>query len=167
MAELRDRLDRHGIAPNECGDALERLARSGLVDDDRFALNRATTLAARGYGDAAIAADLELRGIGPDVAALALGELEPEAGRAARSRALVLAERGYGDMAIAADLERRGIDPALVEQALASLDPEADRAAALVGKRGASPRTARFLAGRGFGDEAVEAACGADFANDP
>lgn len=75
--------------------------------------------------------------------------------RYALARAEARAGRGYGDAAIRFELEREGVDPDLVEQALASLAPELERAASVVASRGAGPTTARFLARRGFGDEAV------------
>ena len=87
--------------------------------------------------------------------------------RFALSRAAALAERGHGDEAIRADLERQGVSGGLVTEALAGLEPEADRARELVHRRGAGARTARFLAARGFGGDAVEAALGAGFANWP
>jgi regulatory protein len=116
--ELRDRLSRRGFDAEECEQALERLTDSGLVDDARFACARATALVTRGYGDAAVDADLAGRGI-------------------------------------AAELR---------ERALAELEPEAERARAVVERRGAGPRTARYLVSRGFGAEAVEAASSGLFA---
>jgi SOS response regulatory protein OraA/RecX len=87
--------------------------------------------------------------------------------RLARNRAEILADRGYGDAAIRHDLERRGIAGEPIQAALVELEPELVRARRLVVRRGAGPRTARFLAGKGFGDEAVELASGENFANDP
>jgi SOS response regulatory protein OraA/RecX len=87
--------------------------------------------------------------------------------RVASARAAALAERGYGDQAIRHDLGARGLEPAEIERALASLEPEAARAAGIVARRGAGPKTARRLAARGFGEEAVEAAAGGGFANYP
>jgi SOS response regulatory protein OraA/RecX len=88
-------------------------------------------------------------------------------GRFAGSRAASLAERGYGDAAIRHDLERQGVGSALIQEALDSLEAETERARRLVAHRGPGARTARYLAGKGFGEEAVEAAAGADFASDP
>jgi SOS response regulatory protein OraA/RecX len=87
--------------------------------------------------------------------------------RAAESRAYALAGRGYGDTAIRHDLEQRGLGADDVEAALATVGPEAERAAAIVSRRGRGPRTARYLAGRGFGDDACESALGGGFAPDP
>ena len=131
----------------------------------------ARALAVSDHSERALTEKLARRGIAPAVRAEAIRALERSGlvddRRAASSRARALAERGYGDAAVVADLERRGIDSAIIEQALAALQPETDRAALVVGKRGAGPRTARFLGSRGFSPEAVEAACGVDFANDP
>ena len=74
-------------------DALAALESAGLVDDLRVASTRAESLADRGYGDAAIRADLEQRGIDAELVATALAALAPEPERA---RAVV---------------ERRGVGP--------------------------------------------------------
>ena len=80
--------------------------------------------------------------------------------RVAATRAQALAERGFGDAAIRYDLEHEGVAGNLVDEALAGLEPERDRARALVQRRGAEPRTARWLAGKGFDAASVEDALG-------
>jgi SOS response regulatory protein OraA/RecX len=80
--------------------------------------------------------------------------------RMAASRAGSLAERGFGDAAIRHDLEREGVEGELVEQALAGLAPERDRARAVVERRGEGPRTARWLAAKGFDPSSFEEALG-------
>jgi SOS response regulatory protein OraA/RecX len=80
--------------------------------------------------------------------------------RLARSRAQALAERGYGDAAIEHDLERQGVAGDLIRAALEELPGELERARRLVERRGVGPRTARYLASKGFGEEAIEAAAG-------
>jgi SOS response regulatory protein OraA/RecX len=87
--------------------------------------------------------------------------------RLARRRAEALAERGFGDTAIRYRLAAEAFPDDLAADAIAALAPEAERAALLTRRRGAGPRTARYLASRGFGDEAVEAALGAAFGQDP
>jgi SOS response regulatory protein OraA/RecX len=87
--------------------------------------------------------------------------------RFACTRAESLATRGYGDAAIRYDLERRGVGAEAVQQALESLEGEPERARRVVERRGPGPGTARYLASKGFGEEALEAAAGADFATDP
>jgi SOS response regulatory protein OraA/RecX len=74
----------------------------------------------------------------------------------------VLAERGKGDAAIRFDLERSGVSGAAVEEALTQLEPERERAERLVGRRGATPETARLLAGRGFDEDVVTAVVARD-----
>jgi SOS response regulatory protein OraA/RecX len=118
---LAERLGRSNVDPTTTRETLETLARTGLVDDARFARSRAESLAGRGFGDAAIRHDLRGRGIAGDV----------------------------------------------VDASLEALDPELERARRVVERRGSGSRTARYLAGKGFGEEAVESALGARFANDP
>jgi SOS response regulatory protein OraA/RecX len=87
--------------------------------------------------------------------------------RFARTRAGSLADRGHGDAAIRYDLERQGVAPELIQEALDGLEGEEERARRLVERRGRGARTARYLASKGFGEGAVEAALGGDFAPDP
>jgi regulatory protein len=108
---LLERLQRAGVSANDAEAVVGELGQSGLVDDARFA----------------------------------------------QERARVLAERGKGDAAIVFELERAGVDAAGIEAALAGLDPEPERAAALVARCGATPATARLLAGMGFDVEVVAA----------
>jgi SOS response regulatory protein OraA/RecX len=115
---LDARLERAGVAAPERAATLGALTRAGVVDDSRYA----------------------------------------------HARAAALAERGRGDAAIAWDLERRGVAAGVVEAALARLAPEPERARALADGLGRDPTTARLLARRGFGEEAVEAALGGTFA---
>jgi regulatory protein len=82
--------------------------------------------------------------------------------RFARSRAQALADRGYGDAAIEHDLELQGVACELVRAALAKLPDELERARKLVERRGQGVRTARYLASKGFGEEAVQAAAGGE-----
>jgi regulatory protein len=113
---LAERLQRADIGESEAEEVLAELERLGLLDDGRFALERAR----------------------------------------------MLAERGKGDAAIRFDLERSGVSASVVEEALARLDPERERAERLVGRRGATPATARLLAGRGFDEDVVAAVVARD-----
>jgi SOS response regulatory protein OraA/RecX len=81
---LEQRLARAGHSAAAREDAIASLARAGALDDARLAENRAETLARRGYGDAAIRADLRRRLIAPEAAADAVADLEPEAVRLRR-----------------------------------------------------------------------------------
>jgi regulatory protein len=93
-------------------EALATLARTGLIDDRRFAESRARALAARGAGDTLIRHDLASAGITRD----------------------------------------------LVEDAVDELEPETERARRIVAQRGASAKSARYLAGKGFSEDVVRAA---------
>ncbi len=111
-----------------------------------------------------LAERLERAAVPPVAAVESLGTLT-RAGlvddvRVARMRALALAERGYGDEAIRHRLGEEGLELETVEEAVAGLGPELERALRLIERRGTGPRTARYLAARGFGEEAVEAALG-------
>jgi regulatory protein len=112
---------------------------------------------------------LARRNVRPDATEAALASLERtglvDDARVASSRAGVMADRGYGDAAIRFDLERQGIAGDLVESAVTGLVPERDRARELVERRGADPRTVRWLVGRGFDAASVEDAIG-PFAED-
>ena len=105
-AELDARLERARVAPAVAADVAETLGRAGLVDDERYAAGRAAQLAARGWGDAAIAARLEGAGVEEALARAAIAALEPEAARAETlvravddpfRRARLLARKGFGE----------------------------------------------------------------------
>jgi len=113
-AALETRLERAGVSSDVSGEVLGTLERVGVVDDARFASNRAFHLAGKGYGDEAIRIDLTGQGLAAE----------------------------------------------LVAEALEALEPEAERARALVVARGGGPKTARWLAGRGFEESAIEDAMG-------
>ena len=80
-------------------------------------------------------------------------------GRFARTRAEVLADRGAGDLLVRHDLETRGIASATIAAAIESLEPERARAARICARRGAGPKTARYLARKGFSEESIETSC--------
>jgi SOS response regulatory protein OraA/RecX len=112
---LEERLTRAGVPAGTRAETLAALERAGLVDDVRVAETRAHVLAARGYGDDAIRADLEGQGIGDEIAQGALAGLEPEAerlrqllerhGREARTLRRLVA-RGFAPDAVAAEAAR-------------------------------------------------------------
>ena len=114
----------------------------------------------RDRSTAELDARLEQRGIGESEREQALERLERigyvDDARFARTRAEQLAARGSGDALIRHDLEGRGIEQEQLEAALASLEPERVRAARIVERRGSGLKTARYLASRGFGSDAVE-----------
>jgi len=82
---LEQRLARAGHSAAAREDAIASLARAGAIDDARLAESRAELLGRRGYGDAAIRADLRRRQIAQEVAASAVAALEPEPERLRRT----------------------------------------------------------------------------------
>lgn len=112
-AALGRRLDRRRVGPAVRDEALGVFARAGLVDDERYAMRVAESLAARGHGDAAIRWRLRREGVPDAVAETAVDRLDPEAERAAR----IVALRGPG-AATARQLSRRGFGEDAVEAAL-------------------------------------------------
>jgi SOS response regulatory protein OraA/RecX len=112
---LRERLERAGIDPAEAERTVARLRDEGVVDEARFAANRAHALAERGKGDAAIRLDLEAQGLPGELIEAALTELEPERTRVER----IVLRRGSSP-ATARLLAGRGFDPEIVEGAVAS-----------------------------------------------
>jgi SOS response regulatory protein OraA/RecX len=113
-----------------------------------------------------LAERLELT-VPPQAAAESLATLE-RAGlvddeRVAQARAGALADRGWGDEAIRHRLRAEAFGELVIGEAVDGLEPERERARRLIERRGPGPRTARYLSGRGFGEDAVEAALGAAF----
>jgi len=111
---LRERLLRAGVTATDADDALEELLRVGLLDDGRFAGERARVLAERGKGDAAIRFDLERAGVETAAVEEAMTALEPESERAAR-----VVDRRGASPATARLLANRGFDEAVVEALVA------------------------------------------------
>lgn len=114
----------------------------------------------RDHTRASLAQRLERRGVSKSERERAV-ETVARAGlvddvRFAHGRAAALAARSAGNELIAADLERHGLSRELVAAALDGLEPEAERARRVVDQRGRSPKTLRFLAGKGFTREALE-----------
>jgi SOS response regulatory protein OraA/RecX len=156
------------------GRALDRPALRQL----RRELRRAEALAVAGMALRArdlsareLALRLEQRAVSPSAAEESLAVLSAaglvDDARLAENRAESLAGRGYGNAAIRHDLERRGVGADLVEAALGGLEPEAERAGRIVARRGTGAGTARYLAGKGFGEEVLEQAAGGDFGHHP
>jgi SOS response regulatory protein OraA/RecX len=110
-AEVDRYLSARSVGDDERQEVLETLARTALVDDRRFA----------------------------------------------GQRAMSLADRGAGDELILHELARAGVDSELAAETVASLPPEPERAARVVARRGRGPKTARYLAGKGFSEDVVRA----------
>ena len=123
-------------------------------------------LRARDLSEERLAQRLARAAVAPATAAESLQLLERagiiDDARFARRRAEALVERGYGDAAIEHDLERQGLAGEAVMAALEELPDELERARRLVERRGRGPKTARYLASKGFGEEAIEAAGGTE-----
>ncbi len=109
---------------------------------------------------AELEARLEQRGVGEAEREQALETLERigyvDDERFARMRAEQLADRGSGDALIRDDLERRGVAAGVIELAIEALELERTRAGRIAERRGRGVKTARYLASRGFGEEALE-----------
>ena len=126
-AELDRRMAGWGLTEDECGDQLERLERSGLVDDEAVAEAVSEALRRRGHGHLRASADLARIGVAEPVAARTAAD--HETGDLAAARAVVERRFGSGrlpepDLRRAAGLlARRGFDEETVAAAL-SLDHE-------------------------------------------
>ena len=108
---LRERLLRARVSGQEADEVVEELLRLGLLDDGRFARERARVLAERGKGDQAIRFDLRREGVQDAEIEAALAVLDPERERAARlvvrrgatpATARLLASRGFDEDVVAA-----------------------------------------------------------------
>lgn len=114
-SEVDERLAKAGVGEEERAEALDRLAAMGYVDDGRFAVSRATALAAKGQGDAAIRFDLRGRGIDAEAIETAVAELAPEA-----ERAVELADRLGRTAKTAGQLRRKGFGADALEAVFGS-----------------------------------------------
>ena len=142
-----------------------RLLRRELRRAEALAV-AARALRARDLSEERLAQRLAGAAVAPATAAESLQRLARagivDDARFARSRAEALVERGYGDAAIEHDLERQGLAGEAVRVALQELPDELERARRLVERRGRGAKTARYLASKGFGEEAIEAAGGTE-----
>jgi regulatory protein len=82
VGQLDAHLAERGFGEHEREAAIETLARTGLVDDRRFAESRAATLARKGAGDALIQHDLDAAGVDREIVEDVLATLDDEATRA-------------------------------------------------------------------------------------
>ena len=117
-------------------------------------------LSRREHSRASLDTRLERAGVGDTVRAEVLQRAERgglvDDERFAERRARHLAERGAGDLLIVDDLVRQGVDEGVARTAVGDLSAEPERAAAIVERRGRSARTLRYLASRGFSEDALE-----------
>ena len=121
VREIDERLARAGVDDERRAETLKTLSRLGYVDDARVALRRAAALSGRGYGDAAIRADLVRRGISGDDIAAALDALESE-----RERAAAFVARDGASPAIARRLAAKGFAAETIEAAIEVVAAGAD-----------------------------------------
>jgi SOS response regulatory protein OraA/RecX len=119
VAGLRERLQRRGVRASDAETALSTLGSAGLVDDGRFARERARCFAERGWGDAAVRVRLGREGIRPDLARAAVVELAPEPERAAELASSAADRRAAWKL-----LARRGFSAESIEEAVGALDEE-------------------------------------------
>jgi len=137
-------------------------AESALVGADAAVEAALRLLRHRDRSAAQIDQELEARDVGADARRDALETLRRtglvDDNRFAERRAVVLADRGAGDAFIRHDLEAAGLAPDVIEDALAGLEGEHERARRIVEGRGVTPKTARYLAGKGFPTDVVHAA---------
>jgi SOS response regulatory protein OraA/RecX len=117
---LEQRLARAGHSAAAREDAIASLARAGALDDARLAETRAALLARRGYGDAAIRADLRRRLVEPEVAAGAVAALDPELERLRQ-----VLESQNVTPALLRRLAGRGFSRDSLDEAASSFAPEA------------------------------------------
>ena len=88
-AEIRARLDAHGIAPEHVAATVRRLLDLQYLDDARYAHDAAATAARRGYGSERARTDLIAKGIDTPLAATAVAAAfadEPALARQALTR---------------------------------------------------------------------------------
>jgi SOS response regulatory protein OraA/RecX len=119
-AELAAQLERRGVGSVQRAQTLDELERARYVDDGRFAVGRAASLAARGYGDAAIVDDLEGHGLDGEQVARALEGLADEPERAA-----AIVARSGANVRTARRLAAKGFSEETIESALGELGPPA------------------------------------------
>jgi SOS response regulatory protein OraA/RecX len=139
------------------GRALDRETARALARELRRSRALAVALRALRYGEysrSRLETRLQSRGAPSGARQDALETLERaglvDDARVACGRARVLAGRGFGDAAIRFSLGQEGLAAEVVDEALAALDPEPERARRLLGERGETAKTVRWLAAKGF-----------------
>ena len=114
----------------------------------------------RDLSEEELARKLEARGVAGEERAEAVETLRRtgllDDLRFAQGKGAALASRGASDALIRESLRRAGVAADVLEQVVQELEPEAERARAVVARRGASPRTARYLAAKGFSSETIQ-----------
>jgi regulatory protein len=111
---LADYLARRGVGRKERVEAVDRLADIGYLDDARFALGRARSLAERGYGDDAVRFELEQEGVAAERIDAAVAGLAAE-----RERALAVLRGSGSALAGIRKLAAKGFSADSIEAAAA------------------------------------------------
>jgi regulatory protein len=127
--ELQERLRRRGFGADAIERALDRLSAVGLVDDETFARELASSRVEQGVDAPMIVVELKDRGVDPDLAARIAGESAPHSDRAERCRELAEARlaklQGLRPEVqyrrLAAYLVRRGYPGEIVEPVVSEL----------------------------------------------
>jgi regulatory protein len=125
--DLARKLRRKGYPREEIERMLQRLEEVGLVSDERFArLFVRDRLTVNPQGRRRLVGGLRVKGIAPEVAAAAVGEVYDERGLSDRELALSLASRRLASLSkldppvakrrLAGYLARRGFDSAIVAE---------------------------------------------------
>lgn len=113
-------LESRGIGDAERQDVVDRLVRTALVDDRRYAFSRALALAEHGSGDERIRHELSFAGVEPGIVDEAIGSLASETERAERivarrgtsaKTARYLAGKGFSDDVVHAVVARARDEP--------------------------------------------------------
>jgi regulatory protein len=127
--ELEQRLSRRGFGADAIERALDRLSAVGLVDDETFARELASSRVEQGVDAPMIVVELKDRGVDPDLAVRVAGESAPHDDRAERCRELAEARlaklQGLRPEVqyrrLAAYLARRGYPGEIVEPVVSEL----------------------------------------------
>jgi SOS response regulatory protein OraA/RecX len=104
--EIEDRLRADGYKDGVTGEILKRLKRSGLLDDQRFALERARVMGKRkGWGPRKLRWDLSRYGLGDDLIGLAVEQAYGKLSRTSVMKRLV--RKRFGEEALLAEADRK------------------------------------------------------------
>ncbi len=110
-ALLEERLEKRGVAPAARDEAVEALEQANYLNDHSYALERARSLAERGYGDAAVRYILEQERVSSELIEEGIKSLN---GELERARAIAAGVRDRKKLL--ARLARRGFDSDTIEQ---------------------------------------------------
>lgn len=129
-AEVRRRLEKAGCTDEMAERMIERLRRSGYLDDDRLARDWVESRSrSKRFGRARLRSELLRKGVAPEVADAALGQLA-EGDELANLEALARQRLGSGNLSdpavrrrLAGFLQRRGYDWERITEVFARLEP--------------------------------------------